>query len=571
MLKAAIGCISLLLIISLPSIECRFMDGINSVNGGTNCATCTILLGIVDHLAIVYNESAAQALEHLCSFLPDDYKIYCKTAVDFLGPIIIDGFIKGDNPDVICHGLTLCSDDPGQAKCRIYPSKSTAADAENALKLRERHPDLSLHLSKIKICQIPGIAEICKILNNAFNNHIPAVDLDNDKFGTEPTLRGSSWRGKDCNDFSSQVYPGAQSVDGDSVIDHNCNGIYGLDSTTGQPWETEFCNDTQRLGIAVLGDSISAHFHLPEQWLDAKQLSTAVFQHLTFILENELDWPQLSASTGHLNVSWPNIQGQTRSLYARLFDLDHCNHRDYQNIAVNGARSGSMTDIMKALARHPKNDVPLLVIYSLVGNDVCNGHPDTIDHMTTVAEMTQNVLTTLQYLDTVLPKGSHVLTTGLANGSFLYALLHDRIHPFGRVGPPVSYPQIYDYLSCLQISPCNGWMTSNGTLRDLTTQRAVELSAAIKNVSFTYQPAQYDIDYLDFPFDEVIQEWIAQGGEPWQLIESVDGFHINQYGHALVSDVLWSWLQKNRPQWIPPMNPHNADIERVFKDQGGYD
>ncbi|CAF4947119.1 unnamed protein product, partial [Rotaria socialis] len=80
------------------------------------------------------------------------------------------------------------------------------------------------HLSKIKICQIPGIAEICKILNNAFNNHIPAVDLDNDKFGTEPTLRGSSWRGKDCNDFSSQVYPGAQSVDGDSVIDHNCNG-----------------------------------------------------------------------------------------------------------------------------------------------------------------------------------------------------------------------------------------------------------------------------------------------------------------------------------------------------------
>ena len=58
--------------------------------------------------------------------------------------------------------------------------------------------------------------------------------------------------------------------------------------------------------------------------------------------------------------------------------------------------------------------------------------------------------------------------------------------------------------------------------------------------------------------------------EPWQLIESVDGFHINQYGHGVTADTLWSWLQTNKPDWLPPLNPHNADIERVFKDQGGY-
>ena len=262
--------------------------------------------------------------------------------------------------------------------------------------------------------------------------------------------------------------------------------------------------------------------------------------------------------------------GQTRSLYLRLFDLDHCNHRDYQNIAVNGARSGGMLDIMKALARDPQNDVPLLVIYSLVGNDVCNGHPDTVAHMTTVDEMRSNVLTTLTYLDTVLPKGSHVVTTGLANGSYLYDLLHDRIHPFGRVGVPITYPQMYDYLSCLQISPCNGWLTSNATLRDITTQRAVDLSAAVQNATLTYQPRNYDSVYLNFPFDQAIQEWVDQGGQPWQIIESVDGFHINQYGHGVVSDVLWAWLQKEKPQWLPALNPHNADIERVFKDQGGY-
>jgi acyloxyacyl hydrolase len=262
--------------------------------------------------------------------------------------------------------------------------------------------------------------------------------------------------------------------------------------------------------------------------------------------------------------------GTTRSLYTRLIDLDHCNHRDYQNIAVNGANSKSIIDIAKSMTRDQQNDVPLLVIYSLVGNDVCNGHADTIAHMTTVEEMRANILTGLTHLDTVLPKGSHVLTTGLANGSLLYELLHDRVHPLGRVGPPITYAQVYSYLSCLQISPCNGWLTSNDTLRALTSQRAVDLSGAIHDATYAYSPRNFDVAYLDFPFDQAIQEWAAQGGETWQLIESVDGFHISQYGHAVTSDVLWSWLQTNKPQWLPPSNPRNADIERVFKDQGGY-
>jgi acyloxyacyl hydrolase len=262
--------------------------------------------------------------------------------------------------------------------------------------------------------------------------------------------------------------------------------------------------------------------------------------------------------------------GTTRSLYARLFDLDHCNHRDYQNIAVNGANSQSIIDIVKSMTRDQQNDVPLLVIYSSVDSDVCNSYQDTVAHMTTVEEMRTNMLTGLTYLDTILPKGSHVLTTGLANGSVMYQLLHDRIHPLGRVGPTITYAQVYSYLACLQISPCHGWLTSNDTLRTLTTQRAVDLSKAIRDATYVYSPRNFDIAYVDSPFDQAIQEWIAQGGEPWQLFETVDGFHINQYAHAIISDVLWSWLKTNRFQWLPPSNPHNADIERVFKDQDGY-
>jgi acyloxyacyl hydrolase len=190
--------------------------------------------------------------------------------------------------------------------------------------------------------------------------------------------------------------------------------------------------------------------------------------------------------------------------------------------------------------------------------------------MTTPLQMWNNTLHGLAYLDTVLPKGSHVLTTGLANGTLLYQLLHDRIHPLGRVGPPVTYAQVYAYLSCIQISPCNGWLSPNETLRMFTQQRANDLSAAVRNATYSYSPRNFDLDYMDFPFEDAIKEWEAQGGEAWQLIESVDGFHINQFGHAISSDIIWKWLQTNKPNWLPPLNSHNADIERVFKDQGGY-
>ena len=229
--------------------------------------------------------------------------------------MIVDGFLRKETPDVICHALKLCHDDPGQNQCRLFPSKTSLpiSLAEQGAALRRRHPAFSA-VSSSKICTIPGIKEICKILENVFNNHVPLVDVDGDRFGTEASLRGSSWRGKDCNDFSSKIRPGARSPNGDPVNDGNCNGIFGMDSITGRPWEEELCDDKHRLGIAVLGDSVSAHFHLPEQWLDARQLNVGVFDHLLFIIENELDWPQLSAATGHVNVSWPNIEGKPPTL-----------------------------------------------------------------------------------------------------------------------------------------------------------------------------------------------------------------------------------------------------------------
>ena len=77
----------------------------------------------------------------------------------------------------------------------------------------------------------------------------------------------------------------------------------------------------------MLGDSISAHFHIPEEWLDATKISAAAFEHLAFILENELDWPMLSATTGYMNSTWPVTLGPTRSTYLNVLNRNKCNFR----------------------------------------------------------------------------------------------------------------------------------------------------------------------------------------------------------------------------------------------------
>ncbi len=67
-------------------------------------------------------------------------------------------------------------------------------------------------------------------------------------------------------------------------------------------------------------------------------------------------------------------------------------------------------------------------------------------------------------------------------------------------------------------------MTTNSSLRDRTTQYAMMLSGIVKNVSSTYKFKNFDMLYVDFPVDQVFKKWTDQGGQPWQLLEPVDGY-----------------------------------------------
>lgn len=280
-----------------------------------------------------------------------------------------------------------------------------------------------------------------------------------DAFSPLPTLRGSDWRGRDCNDRDAAVHPGARPLNQDMASDSNCNGpagtgvwapeharsphlltwgrppwagIYGVDPQSGEPYETLLCSGTGEKGVIVLGaaaslaarrlgtangltphtphprarvpagDSASAHFHIPPAFFEVQAWGNHTFHNLLFMGENEFDWPMLSASTAFFaNTSqFPDISGAVNSSYAVFRSRNLCNHRDYQNIAVNGARVGDMNStIVRSMARNQQGDKPVVAIYALIGNDVCNGGGnDTVAHMTPPDQYHDSVVATFQYL-----------------------------------------------------------------------------------------------------------------------------------------------------------------------------
>jgi len=53
-----------------------------------------------------------------------------------------------------------------------------------------------------------------------------------------------------------------------------------------------------------------------------------------------------------------------------------------------------------------------------------------------------------------LPTGSHMMLIGLADGRFLWESLHDRYHPLGLLNQDIRYPQLYEFLSCVEVTHC---------------------------------------------------------------------------------------------------------------------
>ena len=138
-------------------------------------------------------------------------------------------------------------------------------------------------------------------------------------------------------------------------------------------------------------------------------------------------------------------------------------------------------------------------------------------------------------------------------------------------------PQVYEYLTCNRVNPCNGWLSSNATLRNATSAWARRLSAVHQSIAdeSTYPNGTskygFDVGFYQPDIEGLFRAWSKKTGKHMRsLIEPSDGFHPNQLAQGLLSGAVWAHLESNYPRALGPVNPHNAEIEAIFQDQGGF-
>jgi len=390
---------------------------------------------------------------------------------------------------------------------------------------------------------------------------LPVLDDYNDYHSPLDTLRGGSWRGKDCNDLAGDIYPGrrANNYAGNDAVDHNCNGIYGSDAL-GNEYEDVFCANSSQRGVIVYGDSISAHFHIP------------VFSRANLTLDdfwlmalNEVDYPQCSWGTAFADdykLCSEVSKFPITSVYKKLRERNRCNHRDYQNISRNGARSPSLyRDLVETTSRKPDFDQPALAFYAMIANDICSGDGG----MTSPEEFHKNVNDSLTYMESLLPPGSNVVLLGHIHGELMWYSMWDQPHIIGT-----TYGALWDFLACLEETACWGWLNGDPAARDAASERAEELNDVLRQLAANQGYNNFKLYYMDHPDLQYHADYEAAGNNLADLYEVIDGGHPSLTGETLCGEYMWRNLESMYPELLGPVNPNNQKIQDIFGDQGGY-
>ena len=536
--------------------------------------------------------------------MEDQVDKFCQDSVEEYGAFldrVVD--LKDFNPDEICFEVDECEvqEESGEI-CRMFekgylpgvPLKRAKASRGSST------PNwTSLYHGKIETSRqkLLGIFASAASKSSPADDSLPLRDRDNDKYAPADTMtnRGQHYKGTDCNDSvrnGADIYPGRNPIHNnfdENSIDSNCNGIFGPDS------ESKYCqsagDDNDDLpdpyGLLVLGDSASAHFHIPQNYVrpkfwDRNNLAGNFKNVLSWALD-ELDFPQTSWASGHMSVNDYKFeltddfinQGQSQgmpeinSIYKRIIAENKCNNNDFQNIAMNGRRSKTQFEHINGVARNSSYDYPVLAFLPLIGNDVC-GKSDQLESMTTPEDFYFWTNETLTYLNRNLPRNSEVYISGLADGRFLYDSIANHQHPIGHYYNNMKVGYLYNYVSCLKITPCKGWLTPNKQIRNRTTQRATQLSKAAKAI---VKDAKNDpnlfpnlkINYYDFDLNKMMNNWLDRGGyAPFQIVDGFDGFHPSQIGMSLQADYIWEDVVRKNSLLSGKVNKFNFEIFEKF-------
>lgn len=495
------------------------------------CLVCVAALLIVEQNLENGSTDIAKLLGASCDALPSSMQGICQDLLTDFGAKFIEWLAKKFPVDGICSKLHLCN------KCHISEDRDTQYQGRM--------------LSTVMMSQFNPVFRASLGLSTS-SPEAPKIDLDKDGFSSMHLIhRGADWRGKDCNDLSSKVHPGVYDSINGPLVDHNCNGIYGVDEN-GKSYEEMYCNGTDVRSFVAFGDSVGAAFEVPAQWILMKNLSAVANAVI-----DELDWPTMAASSG-----WkPKVEG--KSLYGQLRANNLCNHRDYQNLAKNGAK---MVDLAsEQIPAWIVPDKPSFVYIGYVGNDICH---DTLEQMTKPEDFRKQFIDGLTSLSQKVKTHSYVVAFGLVDGRILWDAMSHEIHPLG-----IPYAQFYDFLSCTGANPCQTWLTSDEATRNAASARASELSKIMADVAANHHFDNLSVFYVDF--EEIVEESLAEleheGLPPSILISKFDGFHPSLFpGHRLIAEKIWDKVKTFHPEFIGNPNPNNEMIQDLFGDQGGY-
>jgi hypothetical protein len=221
--------------------------------------------------------SAQKAFDYVCANFKGSLSFLagiCDALTGILALPIQLALDAGEIPDVTCKTgalafLKLCKAEDAQCQLFSGPVKqrahhfgASASVASSSSPLEERaelNAKVRAHIGAFAaLLGGRGLAGGLRSTATAQSQskagpHRPTLDLDNDAFSTVPTLRGTHWRGKDCDDLDASVYPGRALNLVGPAVDHNCNGISGVNSAQ-QSYEDAFCSGPNApRGTIVLG------------------------------------------------------------------------------------------------------------------------------------------------------------------------------------------------------------------------------------------------------------------------------------------------------------------------------
>ena len=275
-----------------------------SSSNNMECTFCTLSLGLIEQ-----NQLQLKLQDKLlakCGEKSTLEKKACEVSVNK----VIRSLLDKAQPDAMCGKLSMCD---GFEACQLYPNwpldklpgqpKEWPTERRQLLEigdLRDHHivkeyfqgiiekyklpeQNRAFNAARVVVALMQDIhADESSTSNDetdgcddkdvkchleAVEKHLPVQDTDQDYFGsTYETLRGTDWRGTDCDDKNKDVYPGRLSESGDVDIDHNCNAIVGGNATG----TTRTCFALERINPAA---SSCSGIALPPtsrlQWLTA--------------------------------------------------------------------------------------------------------------------------------------------------------------------------------------------------------------------------------------------------------------------------------------------------------------